>query len=316
VTDEQPSPDIPTAVVERFDGARPRLHAMARGLLGSGSDADDAVQETWLRLDRTDPATIENLDGWLTTVVTRVCLNGLRARSTRGETLLEPTVADPVVQLDAPGLSPESEAVLADSVGWALMVVLDDLPPGERLAFVLHDVFAVPFDEIARIMERSPVAVRQLASRGRRRVRGDRADDANAAATADPARRRTVVDAFFRAARLGELDSLVAVLDPDVVLRADAGLGRPGSVVVRGAEAVAGRALMFAGPSRVTHPVWVEGDPGVVVTLDDRVVAVMRFAVLGDRVVAIESLSDPERLPRLHLPIGSGTSADPVPGPS
>ena len=284
-------------LAERFAAARPRLLAIGRRMLGSATDADDAVQETWLRLARTDPTVIDNLDGWLTTVLTRICLNALRTRSTRDETPIEAHLVDPVVHRDAPTL-PEGAAVLADAVESALLVVLDTLPPGERVAFVLHDVFALPFDEIAGIMDRSPAAVRQLASRGRRRVQGDQGPEAVAAT--DPAHRRAVVDAFFRAARLGDLDALVRVLHPDVVLVADAGRGAPAQV--RGAEQVAGRAMMFAGPDRVTRPVWVDGDPAVVVTIGDRVVSIMRFAVLGDHIVAIDALSDRERLAALELP--------------
>ena len=290
-----------SSLTERFDATRPRLHAIAQRMLGSASDADDAVQETWLRLARTDIDAIRNIDAWLTTVTSRVCLNVLRARTTKGETPLEVHLPDPIVQLAPDVDGPEAEAVLVDSVTLALAVVLETLPPAERVAFVLHDVFATPFDEIAVILDSSPAAARQLASRGRRRVRGDRPDDRS---VDDPHRRRAVVDAFFRAARSGDIEGLIAVLDPEVVLRSDAGRGSPGTIERRGAPAVAGRAAMFAGPSRLTHPAWVNGDPGTVVTVGGDVVAVMRFAVLGGRIVAIEALNDPARLKALHVPVG------------
>jgi RNA polymerase sigma-70 factor (ECF subfamily) len=304
MTDPHPSSEPADDLAERFATARPRLQAIARRMLGSTTDADDAVQDTWLRLARTDPSSIDNLDGWLTTVLTRVCLNALRTRTTRDESPIDARVADPVVQLDPPQL-PEGAAVLADSVESALLVVLDTLPPAERVAFVLHDVFAIPFDEIGQIMDRSPAAARQLASRGRRRVQGNERERDEPVRDADPAHRRAVVDAFFRAARLGDLDGLVHVLHPDVVLRSDAGPGRPATTQVRGASAVAGRAVMFAGPNRTTRPVWVHGDPAVVVTIGPKVVAVMRFAVLGEHIVAIDALTDTDRLGSLDLPPGS-----------
>jgi len=303
MTESSSPPGLPAPIADRFDAARPRLHAIARRILGSPADADDAVQETWVRLARTDPGTIDNLDGWLTTVLTRLCLNALRTRSTRDEVPIEAHVVDPLVVVDAPRL-PEGAAALADSVESALLVVLDTLPPGERVAFVLHDVFALPFGEIGRIMDRSPAAARQLASRGRRRVHGGERDTdrREGVVPADPAQRQAVVDAFFRAARLGDLYALVKVLHPDVVLVSDAGPGRAGTMQLRGAETVAGRALMFAGPDRLTRPVWVGGDPAVVITVGDRVVAIMRFAVLGEHIVAIDALNDADRLARLELP--------------
>ena len=282
-------------LAERFEEHRAHLRAVAYRMLGSLSEADDAVQESWLRLSSADTSDVQNLGGWLTTVVGRVCLNMLRSRTTRREEPLGPHVPDPVVSPEE-GTGPEQEALLADSVGLALLVVLDMLPPAERLAFVLHDMFAVPFDEIGPIVGRSAMAARQLASRARRRVRG-------AAPSPDPdlARQREVVDAFFAAARGGDFKALVAVLDPDVVLRSDRP-GLPGAqVVVRGAEAVAGQALMFAGPARLVRPVLVNGVAGVVVTVDGQPVSVMGFTVTGGKVVAIDALADPGRLSRLDL---------------
>jgi RNA polymerase sigma factor (sigma-70 family) len=283
-------------LTEHFDAHRNRLHAVAYRMLGSGSEADDAVQETWVRLNRADAEGIENLGGWLTTVTARVCLNMLRARASKREEPLEAQFPDPVVQRpDAVG--PEDEVVLADSVGLALLVVLETLAPAERLAFVLHDMFAVPFDEIAAMLDRTPDAARQLASRARRRVRDATVPDA------DTARRREVVDAFFAAARSGDFDALVAVLDPDVVLRADGGDAQPSATgVVRGAAAVAGRAIMFSQPGATLIPVLVNGSPGVVVYVDDEPVAIIGFTVAAGRITAIEALADPERVAHLDLP--------------
>ena len=282
-------------LAQQFEQHRGRLRAVAYRMLGSTSEADDAVQDAWLRLSGANAQEIENLGGWLTTVVARVCLNKLRSRSTRREESLDWRVPDPIVTAEG-DMEPEQEAVLADSVGLALLVVLDALPPAERLALVLHDMFGVPFDDIAPIVGRSSTATRQLASRARRRVQGAAVD-----APPDRARQRDVVDAFFAAARGGDLDALVAVLDPDVVLRSDAG-GRPGSGVRRGAQAVAGQALMFSGTNRVTHPAVINGEAGVVVTIAERVVAIMDFTVVDDRIVAIDALADPERLSQLDLP--------------
>ncbi len=226
----------------------------------------------------------------------RVCLNMLRSRRTRREEPFEPRVPDPVVQ-PAETAAPEDEVVLADSVGLALLVVLETLAPAERLAFVLHDMFGVPFDEIAEMLDRSPDAARQLASRARRRVHGATVPDA------DLARRREVVNAFFTAARSGDFDALVAVLDPEVVLRSDGGPTRPyASAVVRGAAEIAGRAISFSQPAAVLHPVLVNGDPGVVAVLDGELFSVMSFTVSNGRVVAIDVLADPDRLARLELP--------------
>ena len=279
----------------QFDEHRDRLHAVAYRMLGSGTEADDALQETWLRLSRSDATSIENLGGWLTTVTARVCLNMLRARRTRREDPLDPHVPDPVVRR-AEAVEPEHEAILADSVGLALLVVLETLEPPERLAFVLHDMFAVPFDEIAEMLDRSPEATRQLASRARRRVQHATVPDT------DVSRQREVVDAFFAAARGGDLDALVSVLDPDVVVRSEGGEARPyASLVVRGARSVARRAIAYSQPGATLHPVLVNGSAGVVVILDDELFSIMGFTVTDDKIVAIDVLADPERIGRLDL---------------
>jgi RNA polymerase sigma-70 factor (ECF subfamily) len=266
-------------------------------MLGSASEADDAVQEAWLRLSRAEADTIENLGGWLTTVVARVSLDMLRSRKSRREEPLLAYVPDPIVSRED-AIDPEHEAVLADSVGLALLVVLETLPPAERLAFVLHDMFAMPFDEIAEVVGRTPAATRQLASRGRRRVQG-----AATAADSDPTRQREVVNAFFAAAREGDFDALVAVLDPDVVTRSDGGLAAPFATgVVRGAEAVARRALTYARPAALLRPVLVNGYAGVVVVEDGRPVAIMGFTVVHGTIVAIDALADPDRISHLDLP--------------
>jgi RNA polymerase sigma factor (sigma-70 family) len=267
-------------------------------MLGSTSEADDAVQEAWLRLSRSDTREVENLGAWLTTVVARVCLNMLRSRKSRREEALGPHLPEPIVSR-ADGVDPEHEALLADSVGLALLVVLDTLAPAERLAFVLHDMFAVPFDEIAPIVGRSPTAARQLASRARRRVRG-----AAPVPDADLARQREVVDAFFAAARDGDFDALVSVLDPDIVLRSDGGEERPGvSIVLRGARAVAERALTFASLSPFVRPALVNGAAGVVVAPRGRPFSVMGFTVTHGKIVEIDALADPARLRRLDLTV-------------
>jgi RNA polymerase sigma factor (sigma-70 family) len=278
----------------QFEAQRARLQSVAYRMLGSSSEADDAVQEAWLRLSRSDTTDVRNLAGWLTTVVSRVCLDMLRSRKSRHEEPLDTHVPDLVVSREG-RFDPEAQAIVADSVGLALLVVLQMLEPAERLAFVLHDMFALPFEEIATICDRSPEATRQLASRARRRVHGITAADT------DPARRREVVDAFFAAARGGDLDALVAVLDPDVVLRSDGGAGSPASVVVRGAHAVAGRAIMFARPAAVLRPVLVNGDAGVVVMVGGRPFSVMGFSISADRIVAIDVLVDRARLEAIDL---------------
>jgi RNA polymerase sigma-70 factor (ECF subfamily) len=283
-------------LVQRFEANRPRLQGVAYRILGSLSDADDAIQEAWLRLTRAGPDSVDNLDAWLTTVVARVCLDVLRSRNVRRETPLEVHVPDLVVGPDDGATGPESEALLADSVGLALLVVLDTLAPAERLAFVLHDMFDLPFDEIAPIVDRSPSAARQLASRARRRVRG--------AATPDPdlTRQRRVVEAFFAAARRGDFDALVTLLDPEVVLRTDGGVKRRrASAILTGAAAVAGQALMFARPSALVRPALVNGAAGVVITVRDRPFSVMGFTILDGKIAEIDSVVDPERLGRLDL---------------
>jgi RNA polymerase sigma factor (sigma-70 family) len=277
-----------------FEQHRSHLRAVAYRMLGSVSEADDAVQEAWIRLARSESTAVENLGGWLTTVVSRVCLNVLRARRIRQTQSFDAHVPDPIVAIDD-GSGPDQEAVLADSIGLALLVVLDTLPPAERLAFVLHDLFAVPFDDVAEILDRTPAATRQLASRARRRVQG-----ATPEPDPDPVERRRVVDAFFAAARHGDFDALVELLDPDVVLRADFG-SSGATAVIRGAQAVAGRALMFADPARRLTPALVNGAPGVVVSLDGQTTSVMAFAVSAGRIVSIDTLGDAERLARLGI---------------
>ncbi len=285
----------------RFEEHRPRLRAVAYRILGSAGEADDAVQEAWLRLNRGGAEEIDNLAGWLTTVVARVCLNTLRSRERRREDPLDVRVPDPVVSPDEGG-DPEREAVLADTVGLALLVVLEALKPAERLAFVLHDMFAVPFEEIAPMIDRSPAAARQLASRARRRVRG-RAPVPDR----DPALQRRVVDAFFAAARDGDIDGLVSVLDADAVLRSDGGAARAGHTrVITGARAVAGQAVTFGGLSPFVRPVLVNGAAGVVVVVRGRAVSVMGFTVTGGRIAAIDVLADPERLRRLDPAVLDG----------
>lgn len=295
----EPPPTDPT---DAFLEHRARLLGIAMRILGSAADAEDAVQETWLRLRRTDPSTIENLAAWATTVVSRICLNVLRSRGTRREEALDARLDDPVLgppeDPDAP--DPEAEATTADAVGVALLLVLDTLTPAERLAFVLHDLFAVPFDEIAPVLDKSVDATRQLASRARRRVQGR---EPVSARPDDAARRRAVVDAFFAAARRGDLDTLIGVLAPDVVLRSDGGPVLPptATAVVRGAEAVASRAVMFSRPEADLRPATIDGRTGVVVTVGDTIVASMAFDVVDDRIVSIDSLADPERLATLDL---------------
>ncbi|WP_055590650.1 sigma-70 family RNA polymerase sigma factor [Peterkaempfera griseoplana] len=284
----------------RFEEHRPHLRAVAHRMLGSFSEADDAVQEAWIRLSRTGGDEIGNLGGWLTTVVGRVCLDMLRSRASRAEQSLEGRLPDPVVGPEE-GLDPEHQAVLADSVGLALLVVLETLAPAERLAFVLHDLFGVPFEEIAPMVDRTPAAARQLASRARRRVRG-----AAAAPEGDPGRQRRVVDAFLAAARDGDFDALLAVLDPEVVLQADLGPAAGVSRVVRGARAVAGQALTFARAARAPLPAMVNGAAGVVSTADGQPVAVLGFTVVDGRIARIDILADPDRLARLDLAFLNG----------
>jgi RNA polymerase sigma factor (sigma-70 family) len=282
-------------LADRFEEHRPHLRAVAYRMLGSLAEADDAVQDAWLRLSRAQTGKVENLGGWLTTVVARVCLNMLRARATRREEPLGAHLPDPVISPEGP-LQPEEEALLADSVGLALLVVLDSLSPAERLAFVLHDMFDLPFEEIAPMVARTPAAARQLASRARRRVRGAELP----APDPDLARQRDVVDAFFLAARGGDFDALVALLDPDVVLRSDFGARRPGaSRVTRGAAAVARQALIGAIPTAHLHPALVNGAAGVVVTVRGRPFAVLAFTVTEGKIVEIDAFADPERVQRI-----------------
>jgi RNA polymerase sigma factor (sigma-70 family) len=282
-------------LAERFEDHRAHLRAVAYRMLGSLTEADDAVQDTWLRLSRSGADGVENLGGWLTTIVARVCLNMLRARTTRREEALGVHLPDPVISPQGM-LQPDEEAVLADSVGLALLVVLDTLSPAERLAFVLHDMFQLPFEEIAPMVGRSPTAARQLASRARRRVKGAELP----APDPDLARQRDVVDAFFLAARGGDFDALVALLDPEVVLRADFGAGRPAaSRVVRGPAAVARQALVGAIPGAELHDALVNGAAGVVVTVAGRPLAVLGFTVAEGRILEIDAIADPERVRRI-----------------
>jgi RNA polymerase sigma-70 factor, ECF subfamily len=284
-------------LAERFEEHRIHLRAVGYRMLGSLSDADDAIQETWLRLNRSDPRTIENLGGWLTTVIARVCLDMLRSRKLRGEVPLGARVPDPIVSRDD-GLDPEHNALLADAVGLALTVVLETLPPTERLAFVLHDMFEMPFEEIAPILGRSATAARQLASRGRRRVRG-----ATPVPDVDLARQREVVDAFLDAARNNDFDALVAVLDPDVVLRSDRGAFPAGaSRVVHGARTVAENALKFWRVAGSVRPVVVNGAAGVIAFAPDgKPFSVIGFIVRLGKIVEIDVLADPARLSRLNV---------------
>jgi len=288
-------------LAERFEENRSHLRAVAYRMLGSRSEADDAVQDAWLRLARADPSRVDNLGGWLTTVVARVCLDMLRARTSRREEPLEEPLdahlPDPIVRhADGVGVDPEQEALLAEGVGLALLVVLDTLAPAERVAFVLHDLFAVPFDEIAPIVGRSPNAAKMLASRARRRVQG-----ADPVADADLSGQRAVVDAFLAASRGGDFGALLAVLDPDVVLRADPTAVRAGaSAAVRGAAAVA---ETFSGRARLARPALVDGAVGAVWAAGGRPRFVFSFTITRGKIVAIDILADPERLGQLDLAV-------------
>jgi RNA polymerase sigma factor (sigma-70 family) len=278
-----------------FQAHRAHLRAVAYRMLGSLTEADDAVQETWLRLTSTGADDVRNLRAWLTTVVSRVCLDMLRARTARREDPLDVHVPDPIVtpvQDD-----PEQHALLADSVGLALLVVLDTLSPTERLAFVLHDIFAIPFEQIGPILGRSPAAAKQLASRARHRLRG-----AAAPAAADPARQREVADAFLAASRGDDFEGLLAVLDPAVVLRADAGAGPLGpSRLVNGASDVAAQAGRFARLARFARPVLVNGTPGFLIARSGQPLALIGMAIRDGKITEIDILADPERLSRLDL---------------
>jgi RNA polymerase sigma factor (sigma-70 family) len=270
-------------LAERFEENRPHLRAVAYRVLGSASEADDAVQEAWLRFSRAGAGEVENLGGWLTTIVARVSLNMLQSRMSRREEPVGPPVID---QTAAGGTNPEHEAVLADSIGLALVVVLDTLTPAERLAFVLHDMFALPFDEIAPIVDRSPAAARQLASRARRRVQ-----QADAVPEAEAARRREIVGAFLAASRGGDFEALLAILDPDIVLRGPDG-------EVRGAAAVAGT---FSGRAMGARPALIDGVPGMMWAQGGQIRVVFDFTVAGGRIVAIEQIADPDHLAQLDV---------------
>jgi RNA polymerase sigma-70 factor (ECF subfamily) len=282
-------------LAQQFENERGHLRAVAYRMLGSVSEAEDAVQEAWLRLSRSDAAEIGNLAGWLTTVVGRISLDMLRSRMSRREEPLATYLPDPIVTSPAMVGGPEQDAVIADSVGLALLVVLDTLAPAERLAFVLHDLFAVPFDEIGPIVGRSPDAAKMMASRARRRVRG-------AAPTPDPdlSRQWRVADAFLAAARDGDFEALLAVLDPDVVLRSDGGR-RQAAMVIRGAAAVAGGAMTFARFRAEARPVLVNGAPGFAAFADGQPLSLIAFTVVNDRIVALNILTDPDRLRTLSL---------------
>jgi RNA polymerase sigma-70 factor, ECF subfamily len=275
-------------LAERFEAHRPRLRALAYQTLGSATEADDAVQETWLRLSRSDSPAIENLGGWLTTVVARVCLNMLAARRDEpvGVVLPEPVASD------ADGSDPEHQALLADSIGPALLVILHTLAPAERLAFVLHDIFAVPFDEIAAVVGRSPAAARQLASRARRRVQ-----DVAPGTGTDLPRQRAITDAFLIAARDGDFDALLEALDQDVVLRSN------GTEVLRGASAVAARAFPFTRIAQVTVPALVNGAVGIITAADGKPVTLVGFTVTGQKITAIDLIDNPRRIAEADLAI-------------
>jgi RNA polymerase sigma factor (sigma-70 family) len=279
-------------LAERFQEQRGRLRAVAYRMLGSFEEADDAVQEAWIRCSAAGADDVLNLGGWLTTIVSRVCLNTLRARAARPETLAGPRVPDPVLS-PADGPTPEQEALLADSVGLALLVVLDTLAPAERVAFVLHDVFDVPFAEIGPMLGRSDNTTRQLASRARRRVREAGATEPDGAIAAQ----RAVVDAFFAAARAGDLTTLVGLLDPEVVLRTDGFAGGP--AVLRGATTVANAAVSGANPLAEFQPVLVNGAVGILVTLKGRPAALMAFTIINGRIAAVDGITDPHRVRRL-----------------
>jgi RNA polymerase sigma factor (sigma-70 family) len=283
-------------LAEQFETNRSHLRAVAYRMLGSVSEADDALQEAWLRLSRTDLSGVSNPAGWLTTVVGRICLDMLRTRRSRREEPLGPQLPEPVLSR-ADGVDPEYEALLADSVGLALLVVLETLSPAERLAFVLHDMFGLPFDEIAPIVDRTPAATRKLASRARQRVRG-----APTEPDSDLARQREVVDAFRAAARDGDFEALLAVLDPEVVVRADGGaVAVPASQEIRGAAEVAGQASRYAVLNEYARPVLVNGTPGFLVVPHGEPFALLAFTVVRDKIVEIDILTDPERLQALDL---------------
>jgi RNA polymerase sigma factor (sigma-70 family) len=286
-------------LAEQFEANRSHLRAVAYRMLGSLSEAEDAVQESWLRVSRSDTSEVDNLGGWLTTVVARICLDQLRARHARQEEPLETSLPQRVASHER-GVDPEQEALLAESVGLALLVVLDTLTPAERLAFVLHDIFAMPFDEIARVVDRSEAATRQLASRARRRVRGG----ASAAKEPDIARQREVVDAFLSASRAGDFDALLNVLDPEVVFRADRALAAAGAAVeVRGAPVVA---RQFSGRARGAQAALVNGSVGVVVARRGRLFLVHRLTITNGKIAAIDAVGDPAQLHQLQISVLEG----------
>jgi RNA polymerase sigma factor (sigma-70 family) len=297
-------------LTERFEENRPRLRAVAYRMLGSQSEADDAVQEAWLRFNRTDTATVDNLGGWLTTVVSRVCLDVLRSRKSRREESIEAQLTEPSV-VRGEGADPESEAVLADAVGVALLVVLNTLTPAERLAFVLHDLFAIPFDEIGSIMGRSPAAAKQMASRARRRLRGSAAPP-----DAGPAGQREVVEAFLRAVRAGDIEGLLAVLDPDAVIRIDAAARFDGVVRIdapagevgkarelRGASMWAGQMIALSRGMRFVQAALIDGSVGIIVAPRGRLARALTFTVTNAKVTRVEVIGDPARLRALHIAV-------------
>ncbi|AWZ10930.1 MULTISPECIES: sigma-70 family RNA polymerase sigma factor [unclassified Streptomyces] len=289
----------------RFEEHRAHLRAVAYRMLGSLGEAEDAVQECWLRLSRTDVGDVENLGGWLTTVVARLCLNGLRARETRREDSLEIRMPDPVLSREG-AVEPEDEVLLADSVGLALLVVLEELAPAERLAFVLHDMFSVPFDEISLMLDKTPAATRQLASRARRRVQG-RAP----APDPDLSRQRAAVSAFFAATQDGDFEALLALLHPDVVLRSDGGVERAGqSVVLTGARTVGSQAALYSALAPFVRPVLVNGAAGVLCVVGGRLMSMLAFTVTDGLITAIDVLTDPDRLDSIDL----GPILDPLVG--
>ncbi|TQF03002.1 sigma-70 family RNA polymerase sigma factor [Kitasatospora acidiphila] len=283
----------------QFEEHRPRLRAIAYRILGSLSEADDAVQDTWLRLNRTDAQTVENLGGWLTTVVSRVCLNALRSREHRREDPLDAVVErDGLDDRRERGIDPEEEALLADSVGLALLVVLDTLSPAERVAFVLHDMFAVPFEEIGPLIDRTPATTRQLASRARRRVKG------NPPPESDLVRQRKVVSAYLAATRAGDFDALLALLDPQVVLRADTAVGpSPTPILLRGAQTVAKAALASTGRALTTQLALLDGSVGLVMAPHGRLALVLAFTMADGKITEIDVIAEPERLPEVELAV-------------
>lgn len=279
-------------LADRFEANRPRLAALAYRMLGSPTEAHDAVQEAWLRLSRTNADRIENLNGWLTTIVAHICIDMLRTRTSRREDPLDGRLPEPLISQD--GSDPEEQALLADAVGVAMLVVLDTLTPAERLAFVLHDLFQMPFDEIARILDRSSTATRQLASRARRRVRAAPVPDP------DMSRQRAVVDAFLTASKNGDLEALVATLAPDIVLRAEA----EGEFLhLRGAREIAQRAIAFSFRAEFARPALINGTAGLVVATEDEPIAVMAFTVVNDKIAELDIYADPSRLATLDPPL-------------